>query len=160
MGNRTARANQFIGNRGLTLLTGHGSIAKERAAMHKVPMFAASIAALALLAACNTQPTTITAGGPSDPTANEIAEAPPVKLPPAVLVSKSYRCKDNSIVYIDYMNDSVSVHFRAKKDAMPTTLTAPAAGQPFVGDGIELTGSPDAKAVTVKNGGATKTCDA
>jgi hypothetical protein len=123
-------------------------------------MFAASIAALALLAACNSQPTTITGNGPSDPTASEIAEAPPVKLPPAVLVSKSYRCKDNSIVYVDYMNDAVSVHYRAKKEAMPTTLTAPAAGQPFVGDNIELTGAPNATAVTVKTGGSTKTCDA
>ena len=128
--------------------------------MQKAPLFAAAIAAFTLLSACNTQPTTITAGSISDPTENALQAAPPVKLPPAMLASKSYRCKDNSIVYDDYMNDSVSANFRAKKDATPTALTAPAAGQPYVGDGIELTGSPDAKSITVKNGGATKTCDA
>ena len=57
--------------------------------MRTLLLRAAPVAAFALLAAC--QPTTVTGGGDNDPTANEIATAPPVKLPPAMLASKTYR---------------------------------------------------------------------
>lgn len=118
------------------------------------------IAALVLLAACDTKPTTIVGGGPVDMDADKIKAAPPVKLPPAMLASKSYRCKDNKIVYVDWFNDGTSANFKPKKDATPVALTAPAAGQPYVGGDVTVTGTVDAKSITVKQGGSSQACDA
>jgi hypothetical protein len=116
------------------------------------------LSAALLLAACNTQPETITAGS-DDSDAN--TSAAPVKLPPAMLASKTYRCKDNSLVYIDWFNDSVTANIRTDKGGTPTALTAPAAGEAFAGGGYTVSGTPDAKAVTVtKPGGAAQSCDA
>lgn len=123
---------------------------------------AAPLVALVALAACNNKPTTIVAGGPSDPTAKQIAAAPPVKLPPALLATKSYRCKDNSLVYIDWFNDNETANLHLKKkDATAIHLTAPAVGQPFTGEGYQLTGKADAPSITYKApGGGGQACDA
>lgn len=123
---------------------------------------AAPLVALAALAACNNKPTTITAGSTPDPTANQIAAAPPVKLPPALLATKTYRCKDNSLVYIDWFNDNTTANMHLKKkDAAPIHLTAEAAGQPFSGEGYQLTGNPTGGTVTYKApGGGGQACDA
>jgi hypothetical protein len=118
------------------------------------------IAALVLLAACDTTPTTIVGDGPADPDAEAMKAAPPVKLPPALLASKSYRCKDNTLVYVDWFNDGTSANFKQKKDAMPVALTAPAAGQPYVGGDVTVTGSADAKSITLKKGSGSQDCDA
>ncbi|HWI86653.1 MAG TPA: hypothetical protein VNT42_10080 [Sphingomonas sp.] len=108
------------------------------------------LAALALLAACDTKPTTIVAGGgPNDPTAEQIKAAPPVKLPPAMLASKSYRCKDNSLFYIDWFNDNMTANLRTEKSGAPTNLAAPSAGAPYTGGKYTLTGSADAKTITL-----------
>jgi len=119
------------------------------------------LATLVLLAACNRQPTTIVAGGPPDPDAEKIKSAPPVKLPPAMLASKSYRCKDNSLVYIDWFNDNQTANLHLKeKTSTPVVLSAPKAGDPYVGDAYTLTGTATAKSVTLKKGGAAQDCDA
>ncbi len=129
--------------------------------MNQFFLRAMPLAALALLAACDSKPTTIVAGGPSDPDAAKIKAAPPVKLPPAMLASKSYRCKDNSLIYIDWFNDNETANLRLKeKTASPTNLTAPSAGAPYTGGGYELTGTADAKTITLKKGGAAQPCDA
>jgi hypothetical protein len=118
------------------------------------------LAALAFLSACDTKPTTIVAGGPADPTANEIANAPPVKLPPAMLASKSYRCKDNSLVFINWFNDNMTANLRLKdKTADPIVMTAPAANEPYVGGDYTLTGDAKGKSVTLAKGGASQTCE-
>ena len=121
---------------------------------------ATPLAALLFLAACDTKPTTIVAGGPNDPTADQIKNAPPVKLPPAMLANKSYRCKDNSLIFIDWFNDNMTANLRLKdKAATPVNLSAPSAGAPYVGGDYELTGTADAKSVTLAKGGASQSCD-
>jgi len=122
---------------------------------------ATPLAALFLLAACDSQPTTIVAGGPSDPDADKIKAAKPVKLPPAILANKSYRCKDNSLIYIDWFNDNQSANLHLKeKTATPIPLAAPKVGDPFTGGGYTLTGSATAKSVNLKNGSTSQDCDA
>ena len=122
---------------------------------------ATPLAALVLLAACNTKPTTIVAGGPADPDADKIAAAKPVKLPPAMLANKSYRCKDNSLIYVDWFNDNQSANLHLKeKAASPIPLAAPSVGAPFTGGGYTLTGTADAKSVNLKKGSAGQDCDA
>lgn len=63
---------------------------------------AAPLAALLSLAACQSEPETV--GQPKDPMAEELKNAPPVELPPA-MVARTYRCADNSLVYADFSAD-------------------------------------------------------
>lgn len=127
--------------------------------MKHILLRATPLAAI-LLAACNSQPETITAGS-NDPDANAAASAAPVKLPPAMLASKTYRCKDNTLVYVDWFNDNTTANVRTDKGGTPTALTAPAAGEPYVGGGYTITGTADAKSVSItKPGGSAQSCDA
>jgi uncharacterized lipoprotein YajG len=63
---------------------------------------AAPIAALLTLAACQSEPETV--GQAKDPMAEELKNAPPVELPPA-MVARTYRCSDNSLIYADFSAD-------------------------------------------------------
>ncbi len=53
------------------------------------------------LAAC--EPETIDGNKKPDPMQEELAKAAPVELPPAIASTKTYRCKDNSVVRIDWL---------------------------------------------------------
>ena len=112
--------------------------------MHSKPFFAAaSLAAFLSLAACGNESETVSSRAP-DPLANELAKAPPVQLPPAIKATKTYRCKDNSLVYVSFMADDVTAMVRDKQEEPPVaTLKAPAAGQPFTSEGYSLSGSGD-----------------
>ena len=101
---------------------------------------AAPFAALALLAACNTQPETVIAGA-ADPNAEQMAAAPKVTLPPALTASHTYRCKDNSLIYVDFFEDKVTADLKTKEGATPTRLTAAEAGQPFAANGYSVDGT-------------------
>jgi hypothetical protein len=129
----------------------------QKAASMMSPLLrAAPLAALALLAACNSEPTTI---GGENSTENT-AEAAPVKLPPALQASKTYRCKDNSVVYVDYFNDNLTANFKVNREDVPTPLVAPAAGQPFTGEGITVSGTPTGKSAEItRPGKGAQTCD-
>lgn len=100
---------------------------------------AASVGALILLSACNSQPETVTNGGPApDPALNTADAAEPVALPPAIEASRTYRCKDTSLVYVDFFGDKLTANFRTDKAGLPTKLTAPAVGEAFVADGYSV----------------------
>ncbi|EQB32064.1 hypothetical protein [Sphingobium ummariense] len=102
----------------------------------------AAIAALGLLSACNNNDQPEVVGGPADPMAEQLKNAAPVELPPSVKVSRQYRCKDNSLLFVDFMSDDKTAIVRTTKEGSPTKLTAPEAGQPFKADGgYEVSGS-------------------
>jgi hypothetical protein len=106
--------------------------------MQKTLFIAASIAASLSLAACKNEPEVIDSN--PDPQAEELAKAPPVTLPPAIKSSKTYRCKDNSLVYVTLLADDMTAMVRDKEEEPPVaTLKAPAPGQPFVSEGFSLT---------------------
>jgi hypothetical protein len=67
------------------------------------------LAATAALAGCNKENHTIVAGPPGDDV-NAAANAP-IALPPSIQSSKTYRCADNSVVYVDWMSDG-SAHVK------------------------------------------------
>jgi hypothetical protein len=92
-------------------------------------------AVLGLLAGC--KPTTIVTGPPEE----HANAAMHVTLPPAVKASYTYRCTDNSVIYVDFLSDDVSANLRTKQMGATTTLRAPAAGNNFAGSGYEITGS-------------------
>jgi hypothetical protein len=110
------------------------------------------LGAAAALAGCNKEDHTIQSGVP-DPMANEISNAAPVELPPAIAASKIYRCKDNSVVYIDWLSDSKSANIRTDKNGSPTHVVGPEAGQPMVAEGYSLSGSGSASSVTLQRPG-------
>lgn len=103
---------------------------------------AAAIAGTLALAACNVEPETV---GPkdNDPQKDALAKAQPVKaLPPAIRESKTYRCRDNSIIYVSFMTDGLSAAVRDRREEPPiATLRASAPGQPFTAEGYSLSGS-------------------
>ena len=123
-----------------------------------LPIAAAS--ALLALAACNTEPETITGKGTQDDMAAELANAAPVELPPSIAASKSMRCGDNSLVFVDFFQGDKQVQLKTAKDGPGTMLKAPAAGEPYVAEGgYKLTGNAKtATVVTPKEG--TRTCKA
>jgi hypothetical protein len=106
--------------------------------MTRTPLLIA-LGVAAALAGCNKEDHTIVAGGPDEGGTNAQANGP-VALPPSVAASKSYRCKDNSLVYIDWLSDGTA---RVKK-------TRNEVGTPVI-PGTELKG--DAKAATISYNG-------
>jgi hypothetical protein len=101
----------------------------------------ASAAALFAVAACNSEPE---AAQPVT-TEQQLAEAgkviAPVQLPPMLSASRTYRCKDNSLVYIDFFNDDATVHLKTEKAGPITILAAAEPGKPYVAPGYSLTGN-------------------
>jgi len=99
----------------------------------------AAVAAFFALAACNGGSTSASDAA-NEAAANAAAEAKATPMPPMIKENKIYRCKDNSVVYVDFMNDDMTVNLRTAKDGLPTVLKAPAAGEPFVSGETTLTG--------------------
>lgn len=104
----------------------------------------------AALAACNPKPETIVANEEPDPMAQELANAAPVELPPAIIASKTYRCKDNSLVRIDWLQGGKGAHVTPDKATAPTSVEAAAqGGELAAADGTKVKGDAKAASVTV-----------
>ena len=106
-----------------------------------------TLVAAAALAGCNKEGNTIVQEGPKDPMANELANAAQVELPPAIVASKAYRCKDNSLIYVDWLSNGDARVKKSKDDFSAPTIKAGEGGL-----------SGDAKAATVTYNG--KSCKA
>lgn len=120
----------------------------------------AALAATAL-AACGKQDHTITAGTPERGAVADVqVNAAAVVLPPAIESSKSYRCKDNSVVYIDWLNDKKTADVSSKKGGTTTRLLAPEAGKAFTAEGYSLTGTKDSGSITLDRGQGSQSCKA
>ncbi len=117
-------------------------------AMKNLTPLAAAVALLAL-AACDNK---ITAPAPATNAANaaDAAAAAKVALPPSIKSSKPYRCKDDSIVTIAFLEGDLQANVTESGTA-PTILKAPAAGEPFVAAGYDLTASGDTVTLTRPN---------
>jgi hypothetical protein len=116
----------------------------------RITLAAAPLAALLALAACENE----TIDGNVDPNANAVnTAATPLEAPPMIQASRTYRCKDNSLLYADfYTNDTVQV--RSAKDKPPTVLTAAAAGQPYLAEGYSLSANSAQISYTAPGKGA------
>ncbi|MBA2635332.1 MAG: hypothetical protein H0U83_01345 [Sphingomonas sp.] len=128
--------------------------------MNRTPHMLALLAAAAL-AGCNKEDHTIVAGGPADDDANRVAANANVELPPSIASSKIYRCKDNSVVYVDWMSDNKTANVRAGQAEAPVQLKAEEAGQPMLAEDYSLTGEPGASSVTLmRPGKGSQSCKA
>jgi len=111
--------------------------------MNRVALLSALVAAAAL-AGCNKEPV--------DQTANAVVNEPLV-LPPSIVASKAYRCKDNSLAYVDYLSDGKTATVRDTRDGTPTALTMAEADKPYTSEGYSLTGSATSSSVTLTRPG-------
>jgi hypothetical protein len=95
--------------------------------MKKTLLYIAPLSMLAL-AACNKSETPA-----ADADAAKTAEAAaPVEMPPAITASGTYRCADNSILYVDFLGKNEAADIRVgDKTAVAVRVTAekPAAPQ-------------------------------
>ena len=96
--------------------------------------FIITLAAAAALAGCNKDNHTINGNLPDDQTSDNLAAAAPIQLPPSITASKIYRCKDNSVVYIDWLSDNKSANVRTTKTGAATHVDTSAEGAPLKGD--------------------------
>lgn len=66
-----------------------------------------------------------------DGTDNATTASPPIALPPPIKRSVTYRCKDNSVVSVDFLADNLTANVRT--DAGILQLKASNPGEPFKG---------------------------
>ncbi|QIL03086.1 hypothetical protein G7078_10055 [Sphingomonas sinipercae] len=88
------------------------------------------LVAAAALAGCNQNGNTIVAGPPEDNLSD--LNTANVELPPSIAASKSYRCKDGSVIYIDWLSNGAARVKQDKADAPATEL--PAGSADIAGD--------------------------
>lgn len=119
-----------------------------------------TIAAAAALAGCDNNGETVVIG-PDGSVVNEApANTEPVELPPSIKASKSYRCKGNGIVRIDWLSDDKTANLRLD-DGSVVQLTAPAEGEPMTAEGYSLQGNAAGSSITLERPGqGTSTCKA
>ena len=116
------------------------------------PLAALAAAATLVLGACDSG---------SDETANAQAnaaqEAPPVKLK-MIQASRTYRCKDNSLLYVDfYTNNTAGARIGEEGDR--TELTAADGQSPYTAEGWSISANAEEITLTAPGKG-TQTCRA
>jgi hypothetical protein len=137
------------------------------------PLAAASIAALLTLAACGESQEPEVVGGMADPNADEIAALDPAELPPMRVREASFRCADNSLVYVSFYTNDTQVGVRLDETGPETILTneamaedgeeAPeaAATPSYAGEGYRVVGASDASGIQfARPGGNLQRCNA
>jgi hypothetical protein len=97
-----------------------------------------SLAACLAVAACTNEPEVVDLN--PDTMKEELAKAAPVEAPPMVQASHVYRCKDNSLAYVDFYTNNTA-QFRTQKGGTAITLSSPAAGQPYLAEGYSVSSS-------------------
>lgn len=150
--------------------------------MNKIisPLAVASFAAIIALAACSESEPEIV-GGMADPDAGEIEEMAPAELPPMRTREASFRCADNSVVYVSFYTNDSQVGVAMAQDALQTILhneamaatdeaaegeteaaaEAPAGPPRYSGEGYTLVGNSDASSVHfARGGGGLQRCNA
>jgi hypothetical protein len=104
------------------------------------PLVMITLVAAAALAGCNKENHTIVAGPDGDQEGSPVSTAN-VQLPPSITASKTYRCKDNSLVYIDWLSDGSARSKKSRDEAGGTPIPA---GDP------SLTGDAKSPTITYK----------
>ena len=107
---------------------------------------ATAVASILALAACDSEPETI--NGINDPMAEELKKAPPVKeLPPSISHNRTYRCSDNSLVYVDFYTNNTAL-LRTRQGGDPVTLTAEGGNPPYLAEGHSVSANADSVRIT------------
>lgn len=117
---------------------------------------AATSAAILALAACG-EPEVVTVNK-YDPQAEALKNATPVAPPPMIQASRTYRCRDNSLVYIDFYTNNTAL-VRTEQGGDPVaSLTAEGGNPPYAGqEGYAVSGNGDNVSYTAPGKG-TQSC--
>ena len=110
--------------------------------MKSLPLMMTAAALALTLGACQKkQPQVVDTTSP-DPMASQLANAAPVELPPSIVATVPFRCKDNSSVSVDFFkgNTQANVH---PKNGPTVVLKAAKDGDPLTGSGYTMTGNQD-----------------
>lgn len=105
------------------------------------PSLLLALVATAALAGCNSEDHTIVAGPGADDNTDNSVNLANVQLPPSITASKIYRCKDNSVIYVDWLSDG-SARVRHKTTDVGETVQ--------VGDGGPINGTAAASSISYK----------
>jgi hypothetical protein len=102
--------------------------------MQKLIIIAAAAASVTL-AACNSEPESVNR---YDAQAKALENAQPVAPPPMITASQTYRCRDNSLIYVDFYTDNTA-NLRLTQDGERIPLAAGEGGQPpYTGGGYSV----------------------
>jgi hypothetical protein len=114
--------------------------AREGNQMQIRPLIAAAAsAALLALAGCNNQPEVVN----STVDRNPPPPLRPEELPPSQTASKTYRCSDNSLFYVEFYSNNSAMVRRGTRAAPPVRAVAEGGNPPYVGEGVSVSGNGD-----------------
>lgn len=116
----------------------------------------AALIGVILISGCKQE--TIVADGPADPDAATLNAAAPVELPPMVTQSRTYRCADGRLVYVDFFSNDTA-GYKTAKDGAAVSLKAAEKGQPFTAEGYSVSGDGPQVSITAPGKG-TSACKA
>jgi hypothetical protein len=118
---------------------------------------AAAFAAFATLSACNSEPEIVN-GGPADSQAEALNAAAPVGDLRMIQASRTFRCKDNSLIYVDFYTDNTA-SVRTDKTAQATVLSAAGGKPPYTAEGWSVSDNAAEVSITAPGKG-TQSCKA
>lgn len=119
--------------------------------MTRTPLLLALVATAALAGCNNNEPVVV--GGPDDDPANQAPVTNgPVELPPSIVASHAYRCRDNSLVYIDFFTNNTAA-IRTERGQPPVAMvTAEGGNPPYTGSGYSVSANADQISYTSPRG--------
>ena len=124
-------------------------------------LLTATLVAAVAIAGCTKKDHTIVGNDSTAASTPAVAPIDATSLPPSIEASKSYRCKDNSLVYIDWLSDKMTANVRAGKTDTPVHLKTAEVGKPLTAEGYSLTGDAAASSVTLtRPGKSSQSCEA
>ncbi len=105
---------------------------------------------LLALAACNSSETPATAENAAEMAATPSAD---IELPPAITATGTYRCADNTILYVDFLGKNEAADIRVgEKSAIAVRVTAPKAEVPAADAAAGSTAAEPAGPLTSADG--------
>lgn len=115
-------------------------------------LYIAPLLAAVALAGCDTGSNTVVLN-PDGTEANAAQEeaVQNVQLPPAIVGSGKYRCKDNSLITVEWLSDgTVNTARVTPEGGEAVNLSQAEAGGAYTAEGASLSGEPNAQSVTYK----------
>lgn len=116
---------------------------------------AAATAATIALAACNDSPPEVI--NKYDPMEEALKNAPRAAPPPMIQVTRTYRCRDNLLVYVDFYTNNTASVLQSEGGTPVARLTAEGGNPPYTGSGYSISGNGTSVTITAP-GHASQSC--
>jgi len=114
---------------GIMILLSNVTWLRQTGHLMKTPLLILAPLSMLALAACNKTETPAESEAATEAAAKTAAAE--IELPPAITASGTYRCADNTILYVDFLGKNEAADIRVgDKAATAVRVTAPAAEAP------------------------------